>query len=129
MSADDGQRVKKRGEPVACPFCSKELPRPAPLAGPPGALSDHTGGRCECGGIYLLDATGREGGQVLLDGLALLCEGDVQAAMRLESGVDYELRSRLYNARGHALEPTPARRSSYGACKLWFFRRLRALPE
>ena len=118
MSAEE-PRVRKRGLPVACPFCATELPRPAPLAG----ADERSGGRCSCGAVYLLDAAGREGGQLLLDGLALLCNGDLGKALELQGGTDYQVQSCIYNARQHSFEPAPVRRSAYGVCKLWFLRR------
>lgn len=116
--------VKKRGEPVSCPFCGEALPRPLPMADASGGRLERAGARCGCGALCLLDASGREGGEVLLDGLALLCGGDLEEAMALQSGIDYELQSRLYDARVHRLEVAPARRSGYGLAKLWFLRRL-----
>jgi hypothetical protein len=116
--------IKKRGEPVSCPFCGKALPRPMPMADAAGAPLELSGARCDCGALCLLDASGREGGEILLDGLSLLCGGDLDEAMALQSGIDYELQSRLYDARSHRLEGAPLRRSGYGMAKLWFLRRL-----
>ena len=124
MGAHENRSVNRRGEPVACPFCDHELPRPT-MNGPEGAPLEHSGRQCGgCGAFYLLDATGREGGEVLVDGLSLLCGGDLKQAMALQSGIDYELQSRIYDARLHRFDPGRVRRTAYGLAKLWFFRRV-----
>jgi hypothetical protein len=120
-------RFGRKGEPAACPFCSEKVPRPGPVEPALGPRQGVAGGRCRCGALYLLDATGKEGGQVLVDGLALLYGGDLSLAMSLAAGTDYEVKDLGYNPRGHNLEPL-RRGRAFGIPKLWFFRRLRDLP-
>lgn len=121
---DSESRFTRKGEPVLCPFCKNPVPRPSPLEAPPGSpssslLAATQGGRCSCGAIFLLDASGREGGQLLLEGLARICDGDLDRAMALSGGVDYQVRSLGYSPRGHNAEPI--RRGGFGRPKLWFF--------
>ncbi len=103
-----------------CPFCETRIPRPKSL---PGSL-DMLGGRCKCGVLYLFDETGKQGGQLLLDGLTLICDGDMDQAMELSSGSDYELKDIGYNPRTHTEDPKPLGRGSFGRPKLFFLKRL-----
>jgi hypothetical protein len=116
------QRMKRRGEPPACPFCAQPIPRPTAIASPLG-VTGYQGGSCGCGAIFLLDATGREGGQMIVDGLLHLCQGDMDRAMALRSGVDYQLEGVGYNPRMHVLEPQLIKRT-FGRPRLWFFKLL-----
>ncbi len=118
--SDRSEHFKRKGEPVLCPFCKAAVPRPGALAPLSAASSDAAGGRCGCGALFLFDASGREGGQLLLDGLARLCEGDLTRALALEGGTDYRIDSVGYNPRGHSAEPI--RRGGFGRPKLWFFK-------
>lgn len=117
---DRPQRVQRKEKPAACPFCETTIPRPAALSG-----YDSNGGRCACGAVFLVDETGKHGGQVLLDGLTLLCDGDVDRAMALDSKADYELRRLGYRPRTHSLEPALPMRVSFGRPRLYFLRRVR----
>jgi hypothetical protein len=56
---------------------------------PEGCLAE----RCSCGAAYAVDETGRLGGQALLDAQAVLCDGDLQRAMTLDSGRQLDVRS------------------------------------
>ena len=101
-------------------------PRPLPVlpSGPPGAA---TGGRCRCGAHFVLDITGRLGGEALLDLLALLEDGDLDRALALQADVDYEFADLPYNPRTHSLDPgRPKRR--FGLSKIFFIRRRSASP-
>lgn len=52
------------------------------------------GGKCQCGAVFVIDEAGRFGGQALMDAQALLCEGDLDRAMKLDSKQDLEVRTR-----------------------------------
>ena len=80
---------------IGCPFCWEWMPPPGPLT---GVFSfNATGGRCEeCGAYYVVDETGKSGGQALLDLQAFFTGGDLDRAMQLQEGVDYELKTRDY---------------------------------
>lgn len=54
------------------------------------------GGRCSCGAGFVIDETGHSGGQALLDAQAVACDGDLDAALALASGEDYEVETRPY---------------------------------
>lgn len=113
-------KMKRRGEPVTCPYCETKLPRPAQMQSSTSSTSC-TGGRCDCGAVYLLDATGREGGQLIMEGLYFLAGGDMDLALTLRGGTDYDVRGLGYNYRMHVYEPRQRGRS-YGQPKLWFFK-------
>jgi hypothetical protein len=86
------QRMRQATQ-ILCPFCKEEVPAPSRVLTvftPEGCFA----GRCLCGAVYAVDETGRLGGQALLDAQALLCDGDLDLAMTLESGKQIDIRSR-----------------------------------
>lgn len=110
--------MARKDKPACCPFCEEEVPRPRPIVELGGSAR---GGRCSCGAIYIVDETGKAGGQALLDGLTLLCDGDVDRAMGLESGVDYRLERMGYRPKTHGLDPQlPGH--GFAKPKLWFMK-------
>lgn len=121
------RRYSRKEPPAACPYCESKIPRPSPLtdeAGPDACR----GGHCPvCNALYVLDETGKAGGQSLLDVLSLLCDGDLNAGLTLRAGVDYDLREVGYNPRTHSLDPRGMRRR-FGLPKLWFVKRA-ATPD
>jgi len=60
------------------------------------------GGRCECGAAFVIDETGREGGQASLDVVAIACDGDLDRALALTKKVDFRRRVRLLGGRSPA---------------------------
>jgi len=114
------RRFERKDEVAACPFCQKKISRPQPLPEADGL----SGGRCGCSAIFLFDEMGKTGGQVLLAGLTLLGEGDIDRAMTLRAGTDYEVQDLGYQARTHSIEAKLPGRGGLGRPKLWFFRRL-----
>lgn len=107
-------------KPAECPFCKSRVARPKSL---PEEL-EMQGGRCACGALYLFDETGKQGGQLLLNGLTLISDGDMDAAMTLSAGTDYELKDVGYNPRTHTEDPKPLGRGSFGRPKLFFLKRI-----
>jgi hypothetical protein len=79
--------LRQRGEPPACPFCGAALPRPKRRA---DTLSLLPGGRCACGASFVVDPTGRNGGDALLEALADACGGDRARSNFLVPGRDYQ---------------------------------------
>ncbi|MFH0944166.1 MAG: hypothetical protein V2A76_03125 [Planctomycetota bacterium] len=75
--------------PVRCPYCSEWLPEPARIK--KAFSSDSLGGRCACGILFILDLTGRSGGLALMDLQTLACDGDIDRALKLREGVDFEM--------------------------------------
>ena len=112
------ERVSRKEQPAACPFCEAHVPRPRKMP----EVEDAVAGRCTCGAIYVADLTGKSGGQCLVHALTLLCDGDVDRAMGLSSGEDYQLEKLPYRPRTHALERQPIKRGGFGRTKLWFVR-------
>jgi len=76
------------GEPPACPFCGAALPRPKRR--PWNTASVLPGGRCACGATFVVDPTGRNGGQALLEALEDACGGDRERSLFLQPGRDYQ---------------------------------------
>lgn len=73
--------------------------------------SECRGGHCDCGAYFVVDETGKSGGKALLDVQAMATGGDLDHAMTLVEGVDFELKTKGYhgesmtrsgNARGHS---------------------------
>lgn len=79
------------------------------------------GGVCQCGAAFAIDETGRSGGQALLDAQAIACDGDLDRALSLNSGVDYEVETRAYQGRTRTIRGRP-----YGhghlQPKIWFIK-------
>jgi len=114
-------RRMRKAKQVLCPFCKGKVPKPhrvMTVFTPDGCLTE----RCSCGAIYAVDETGRLGGQALLDAQAVLCEGDLEQAMSLETGKDIDVRSRRFGAQtirggGGRFNRTAA------SARAWFVRR------
>ena len=52
------------------------------------------GGRCECGAVFVVDETGRSGGQALFDAQVMACDGDTERALNLDANRDFEVKTR-----------------------------------
>lgn len=77
-------------ETLACVFCQAPLPRPEfrlDLYSSDGTFA----GRCCCGAVFVIDETGRSGGQAVLDLQAMACHGDLDRALTLETDRDIEI--------------------------------------
>lgn len=111
----------RKARQLLCPFCKEGVPPPGRVMAvftPCGCLA----GRCSCGAVYAVDETGHLGGQALLDAQAVLCDGNLDLAMTLESGKHVEVRS----------QPCPSKAIRRGtsrfnltspAARAWFVRR------
>jgi hypothetical protein len=115
--------MARKEKPAACLYCDKPLPKPRPL---PLELESRSldGGHCECGALFLVDVTGKLGGQALIEGLTHLCGGDSDRALALQADVDYDIQKVGYRPRTHSIEPRMPPRGGYGMPKLWFFKLL-----
>jgi hypothetical protein len=121
MSVNTFAKRMRQAKEIRCPFCQEGVPAPGRVMAvftPDGCLAE----RCSCGAVYAVDETGRLGGQALLDAQAVLCDGDLQLAMTLESGKQVDVES----------QPCPIRRIKPGASRFnrttpfaraWFVRR------
>ncbi|MFC1610331.1 hypothetical protein ACFL6C_05185 [Myxococcota bacterium] len=101
---------------VGCPFCFEWISDPRTVSevySPEGAL----GGRCACGAVFIVDETGRAGGQALMDAQAFLCDGDVSRALKLESGVHVDVETREYYGKPNS---AGIGRGGYLTPKVWF---------
>jgi len=123
MSTHSPEGMSRKEKPVTCPFCDQRVAKPRPL-GAKGSRDETSGGHCACGALYIADVTGKLGGQALMDGLTILCDGDVDAALGLSAGTDYEMVKLGYRPRTHSVERHMPRGGAFGRPKLWFFRRL-----
>jgi hypothetical protein len=85
---------------------------------PEGCLAE----RCSCGAVYAVDETGRLGGQALLDAQAVLCDGDLQLAMTLETGKQVDVRPRPCPDQKIQGGAGRFKRTSHSA-RAWFVRR------
>jgi hypothetical protein len=91
--------LRQHGEPPACPFCGAALPRPKPRASSTTSLLP--GGRCLCGACFVVDPTGRNGGNALLEALADACSGDRARSDFLVPGQDYQELIENYDTQLH----------------------------
>lgn len=113
-------RAKMRREnEIRCPFCNAPVPPPVRISAVfsgEGCL----GGRCACGAAYAVDETGRLGGCALLDAQAVLCDGDLDRAMKLGS---VEIEARAQRCRNYVFQfvAGPVVRTSASGCA-WFVR-------
>ncbi len=111
------ERMQKSNR-VGCPFCWEWIPTPQQqfmVFSGDGAL----GGRCECGVAFIVDETGKGGGQAMLDAQALACDGDLDRAMTLSSGEDFEVQNRPYRGPINTLGGRSGGHS-YLTPKVWF---------
>ena len=84
---------KPKPPKVGCPFCFEWLPPPQTrhdLYNPEGTEC----GQCECGAYFVIDATGRSGGQALLDAQVLICDGDLERALAIDCEKELEIKTR-----------------------------------
>jgi hypothetical protein len=111
----------RRARQILCPFCKAKVPEPRRVMTvftADGCLAE----RCSCGAVYAVDETGRLGGQALLDAQAVLCEGDLQRAMTLETGKHVDVRARRFGAQ--TIQGGSSRFGRTGAsARAWFVRR------
>jgi len=104
-----------RSRALQCPFCDTHLRAPIDIS-----FKDlnFTGGICPCRAVYVLDESGRAGGEIFLDALAFVCKGDIDKSLSLDPDeyetveLDYDLGANTIGRRG-----SPAK-----LCKLYFIR-------
>ncbi len=114
------ERMRKATQ-IMCAFCEEKVPAPSRMMTvftPEGCLAE----RCLCGAVYAVDETGRLGGQALLDAQAVLCNGDLNLAMTLESGKQVDIRSRPCRSRTIKVGAGRLTRTSPSA-RAWFVKR------
>jgi hypothetical protein len=89
------RKLKTSLPEIGCPFCWEWLPRPE-VQPQSFSGSECKGGRCDCGAFFVVDETGKSGGTALLDVQAVAAGGDLDRAMTLCEGVDFELKTKKY---------------------------------
>lgn len=114
------RRIRGRRVAIRCAFCRRIVPAPRTrrdVFSGEGCL----GGRCECSAVFVVDETGKDGGQALLDAQALACDGDLDRALELADGTDYEVRT---HGLGPDAQDRPGRAvaSGYLPPKVWFLK-------
>jgi hypothetical protein len=82
-----------------CPFCRAGIVKPRKRTGIP--LRHFPCATCRCGAVYVSDLTGKNGGEALLESLALACNDNEEQAWSLTEGEDYALRVMSYDTRKH----------------------------
>jgi len=96
--------VIDRTRPVLCPFCGAALLRPVHSEG--GQWYDFAGGFGDCGAVFTLDPTARNGGAAFLQALVVSADGDMDRAMGLGEGEDYDVGYvENYDLQDHRLNP------------------------
>ena len=121
MSVNPFAQRMRKAKQILCPFCKEGVPAPGRVMTvftPEGCLAE----RCSCGAVYAVDETGRLGGQAMLDAQAVLCDGDLQLAMTLESGKQVDVRSQPCSIRAVQVGASRFNRTSPSA-RAWFVRR------
>lgn len=91
----------KRDREPRCPFCDRLFDRPHEIKTKLG--NRFSGGRCECGAVYVFDRTGRNLGEAYVDALTFACNDDWEAAWELTPEVDYQIESLEYDWKSHCL--------------------------
>ena len=95
---------RDRTLPALCPFCGAQFLRPGEVEG--GEWYDFAAGSCPCGAFFAHDPTARNGGAVFLQALLMANGGDMDRAMGMAEGVDYDVAYvQKYNIEHHRLEP------------------------
>jgi len=93
-----------QNRPARCPFCGAPVGRPVHLEG--GIWYDFAGGFCDCGAVFSLDPTARNGGAAFLQALVVSADGDLDRALGLAEGEDYDAGYvQHYDQRQHRLVP------------------------
>lgn len=120
MARSNRKLKRGRRKPmVECPFCQALLPEPEPQ--PQAFSGDALGGRCDCGAVFCIDETGRQGGVALLDAQALACDGDLDRAMALDVTARAQVQTRPWVPLGASKLSRP-RGPAYGDPQVWILK-------
>lgn len=90
---------RRAGKEPACPFCGSSIARPAEISVGPGEYG--LGGSCTCGARYLVDPTGKNVGQIMVQGLDFVAGVLGKPLNELVPGEDYEEEILSYDWRTH----------------------------
>jgi hypothetical protein len=85
---------------LVCPFCRTRLARPVEMR--ISAIEVLSGGSCTgCGAMYLLDPTGKNVGEIMMQGLTMAAERVSKDVSSIVAGEDYEDVVLSYDYRTH----------------------------
>jgi hypothetical protein len=82
---------------LGCPFCERSLGELEEITAKFGNVI--SGGKCECGAVYVYDGSGHNVGDAYVDALTLLCDGDLDKAWSMTPEEDYEVKEFNYDSR------------------------------
>ncbi len=82
---------------LSCPFCKRPIGEAEEIVSRFGDVI--TGGKCECGAVYVYDRSGHNMGDAYVDALNLAYDGDMDKAWSSVPGQDYEILELNYNVR------------------------------
>ncbi len=82
---------------LSCPFCARPVGETEEIRTRFG--NTFTGGRCECGAVYVYDQSGHNMGDAYVDALTYACGGDWDLAWSLTPEVDYEVIEKTHDIR------------------------------
>jgi hypothetical protein len=88
-----------------CPFCGSPIDRPKKVE--PRRFGDFECGACECGAVYVHDATGHNLGAAWVEAIGFACNDDWDLAWSLTPGEDYQdAFLEKYDIESHLIQPT-----------------------
>lgn len=85
------------GNVLSCPFCDRPIDEPREIKTEFG--DTFTGGKCQCGAVYVYDRGGHSLGEAYVDVMAFACDGDWDKAWSLIPDEDYEVKELSYDSR------------------------------
>jgi hypothetical protein len=122
--AGHGPKTKAQARLARCLFCKERISKPKKVKVAVFSIEGCKGGVCaSCGTAYVMDETGKNGGDSLLDSLAVACGGDLARATALSSD-EYQVRDGIY----YREMAGPGLGRPYVIPKLWFVH-VGPLPE
>ncbi len=90
----------REGVEVVCPFCRTPLYRPKDLR--LSATEIVQGGVCKgCGAVYIMDPTGKNVGEIMMQGLGMAADRLGKDLTEMAAGEDYEEAVLNYDWRTH----------------------------
>lgn len=103
MDLKEGTR---EGREPRCAFCKAALARPAKMA--INAMESVLGGSCgSCGALYIVDPTGRNVGEVMMQALGLAADKLSKDISNMAAGEDYEDAILSYDLKLHRSSGEP----------------------
>lgn len=100
------RETAREGVELSCPFCRNKLARPAEMK--TAAMEKVLGGACgACGALYLMDPTGKNVGEIMVQALELAAARMSKDISDLVAGRDYEDAVLSYNWRTHRSSGEP----------------------